>query len=34
MGLGIKGYQDARSLNVLRIRGWPFHDSAMGPDIG
>ena len=32
MGLGIKGFQDARSLNVLRILGWPFHDSAMGRD--
>jgi sterol desaturase/sphingolipid hydroxylase (fatty acid hydroxylase superfamily) len=32
MGLGIKGFQDSRSLNVLRILGWPFHDSAMGSD--
>lgn len=30
MGLGIEGFQDARSLNVLRILGWPFHDNAMG----
>jgi sterol desaturase/sphingolipid hydroxylase (fatty acid hydroxylase superfamily) len=32
MGLGITGFQDTRSLNVLRILGWPFHDSAMGRD--
>ena len=32
MGVGLKGFQDARSMNVLRILGWPFHNSAMGRD--
>lgn len=34
MGLGIMGFQDARSFHVLRILGWPFHDCAMGRDKG
>ena len=32
MGLGIQGFQDARSLNLLRILCWPFYDGAMGRD--
>lgn len=30
MGIGIQGFQDARSINALRMLGWPFHNSAMG----
>ncbi len=33
MGIGMAGYQDARSLNVIRLLLWPFSDRAMGPPI-
>lgn len=33
MGIGLKGYQDARTFNFVRMLAWPFYDGAMGsPD--